>query len=275
MFSFSSFLNKVFLVPLDRWRTSPRVLIRDAWSDLHNLHKCECEIPSAKSTTIDLTDTESKKEIGTPVGSPSGQIMIDLTNFGGFQSTEQTDMPADTLAAWIKNSLYVLNEKDRQLITSPYGMADDGIIQASQLLLAQHFPDIEGLQPPTLEQIQGFRVHSGEFLQLFRHSHWIPVSNVGCDKGVVHVYDTMYSSIPLSTVHTITRLVLYPISKLTLKMVNADLQRNCSDCGVLCLAIAFDVLSARASQVAAYTHQLLRQHLCKCLEECHFSPFPS
>ena len=128
-------------------------------SDLHNLHKCECEIPRAKSTTIDLTDTEPKKETGTPVGSPSGQTMIDLTNFGGSQSTEQTAMPADTPAAWIKNSLYVLNEKDRQLITSPTGWLDDRIIQASQLLLAQHFPDIEGLQPPTLEQIQGFRVH--------------------------------------------------------------------------------------------------------------------
>ena len=129
------------------------------------------------------------------MGSPSGQTMIDLTNFGGSQSTEQTAMPADTPAAWIKNSLYVLNEKDRQLITSPTGWLDDRIIQASQLLLAQHFPDIEGLQSPTLEQIQGFRVHSGEFLQLLnvRRSHWILVSNVGCDKGVVHVYDTMYS----------------------------------------------------------------------------------
>ena len=27
-------------IPLDRWRTSPRVTIRDAWSDPHNLHKC-------------------------------------------------------------------------------------------------------------------------------------------------------------------------------------------------------------------------------------------
>ena len=101
-------------------------------------------------------------------------------------------------------------------------------------------------------------IHVLQFLQLLnvRHSHWILVSNVGCDKGVVHVYDTMYFSIPLSTVHTITRLVLCPTSKLTLKMVDVDLQRNSSDCGVLCLAIAFDVLSARAPQVAAYTHKL-------------------
>ena len=169
------------------------------------------------------------------MGSQSGQTMIDLTNFGGSQSTKQTDMPADKPAVWIKNSLYVQNEKDRQLITSPTGWLDDRIIQASQLLLAQHFPDIEGLQPPTLEQIQGFRVHSGEFLQLVnvRHSHWILVSNVGCDEGVVHVYDTMYSSISLSTVHTITRLVFCPTSKLTLKMVDVELQRNSSDCGVL------------------------------------------
>ena len=126
--------------------------------------------------------------------------MIDLTNLDGSKSMKQTNMPADTPAAWIKNSVYVLNEKDHQLITSPTGWLDDTIIQASQLLLAQHFPDMEGLQPPTLEQIQGFQVHSGEFLHLrnVRRSHWILVSNVGCDKGVVHVYNTMYSSVPLS-----------------------------------------------------------------------------
>ena len=186
-------------------------------------------------------------------------------------------MPADTPAVRIKDSLYVLNEKDHQLITCPTGWLDDKIIQASQLLLAQHFPDIKGLQPPTLEQIQGFRVHSREFLQLLnvRRSHWILVSNVGCDEGVVHVYDTMYFSIPLSTVYTIMRLVLCPTSKLTLKMVDVDLQRNSSDCGVLRLAIAFDVLSARAPQVASYTHKLIRQHLCECLEHCCFSAFPA
>ena len=211
------------------------------------------------------------------MGSPNGQTMIDLTNLDGSQSMKQTDMLADTPAAWIKNSLYVLNEKHHQLIASPTGWLNDTIIQASQLLIAQHFPDIEGLQPPILELIQGFRVHSGEFLQLLnvRRSHWILVSNVGCDKGVVHVYDTMYSSIPLSTVHTITRLVLCQSSKLTLKMVGVDLQRNSSDCGVLCLTIAFDILCSRAPQVAKYTHKLIRKHLCECLEKCCFSPSPA
>ena len=33
-------LTKFSFIPLDRWRTSPRLMIRDAWSDLHSLHKC-------------------------------------------------------------------------------------------------------------------------------------------------------------------------------------------------------------------------------------------
>ena len=83
--------SSTHFLPLERWRISPRVTIRYAWSDPHNLHKCRCEIPRAKSTTIDLTDTEPKKE--TP---SSGQTMIDLTN-------GQKSQPS----ALIKNLLYV------------------------------------------------------------------------------------------------------------------------------------------------------------------------
>ena len=145
------------------------------------------------------------------------------------------------------------------------------------MLLTQHFPDTDGLKPPTLEQIQGFQLHSGEFVQLLnvRNSYWIVVSNLGCDKDVVNFYDTMYPSIPSSTSDIIARLVFCHSATLTIKMVEVDLQSNSSDCGVLSLAIAYDLLCAQAPCVTRYDHSLIREHLCERLTKSSFSEFPA
>lgn len=254
-------------IPLDKWRTSTRIRVRDAWSDPSNLHKCECKRSQAVTHLTDPGKAQSKLMTSTPT---ADKTTIDLTNPGG---SPLTAVPI----VWIKNPLYTLHETDRQLINSPSGWLNDEIIQASQLLLAQHFPNVDGLQPPTLEQIQGFEVHFHQFIQILnvRNNHWILVSNLGCDKDVVHVYDTMYSSIPSSTVDTIARLVFCSSATLTIKMVEVDLQRNSSDCGVLCLAIAYDLLSIRAPCITTYDHELTRRHLSECLLNCSFSPFPA
>ena len=143
------------------------------------------------------------------------------------------------------------------------------------MLLTQHFPDTDGLELPTLEQV--FQLHSGEFVQLLNvpNSHWIVVSNLGCDKDVVNVYDTMYPSIPSSTSDTIACLVFCHSATLTIKMVDVDKQSNSSDCGVLSLAVAYDLLCAQAPCVTKYDHSLIREHLCECLTKSSFSEFPA
>ena len=237
-------------IPLDKWRTSLRIItLRVAQNDPCNLQKCECERPVTE------------------------RVMIDLTDIDKSPPTEKIKAPT----VWIMNSLHILHESDHQLITSPSGWLNDKIIQASQQLLAQQFPNTEGLQPPTLEQINGFEAHSGHFLQVLNvgRSHWIVVSNLGCERNVVNVYDTMYMSLPSSTVDTIARLVFCPSPILTIRMVDVDLQRNSSDCGVLSVAIAYDLLASQAPCVAKYDHKLIRQHLCDCLSKCILSAFPA
>ena len=60
------------------------------------------------------------------------------------------------------------NESDREIIETFTGWLNDKIIDASQKLLAQHFPLTSGLEPPTLEQINGFRAHTDNFIQTLR-----------------------------------------------------------------------------------------------------------
>lgn len=177
--------------------------------------------------------------------------------------------------------MYILYESDRNRISGKFdhGWLDDTIISASQKLLAQQFPNIAGLQPPTLEQTKGgFTGHTGPFAQILniRNSHWVLVSNLGCDKHVVHVYDTLYTSLPSSTINTIAGLAFCSLSELEIKMVDVDLQKNGADCGVLSVANAFNLLSARSPCSVRYADSnMLRRHLCECLERCLFSFFPT
>ena len=104
-----------------------------------------------------------------------------------------SDSASTTSKNWLSNELYTLTLKD---VFSPM-VGSDSVIQAAQLLIMQEFPHMSGLQEPVLAQTLGFQVHRGEFVQIIcvGHSHWCTVLNIGCDEGVVKVYDSLYSSV--------------------------------------------------------------------------------
>lgn len=147
-----------------------------------------------------------------------------------------------------------------------------------QLLNCSYFSSFHtsGLQPPTLAQAMAFDAHKGEFVQILcvRNSHWCTVSNVGCDNGVVNVYDSMYPSVTSTTTKVIASLVFTQAPKLVIRMMDVGMQSNSSDCGVLSIAFAYDICSGSDPCKARYNHNLIRQHLLKCLEDCSISRFP-
>ena len=56
--------------------------------------------------------------------------------------------------------------------------------------------------------------------------------------------------------------------------MGVDPQKNSSDCGVLYVAIAFDLLSAKGQCIAAYNSTIIRKHLSQCRVNCCLTPFP-
>ena len=66
---------------------------------------------------------------------------------------------------WVNNLLYPLTHDDQKVVVSPTGWLTDKVIATAQMLLLQHFPNVLGLQPPTLQEVLGFQVHSREFVQ--------------------------------------------------------------------------------------------------------------
>ena len=176
---------------------------------------------------------------------------------------------------WVNNLLYSLTHQDRKIIASHSGWLTDKVITAAQMLMLQYFPGMSGLQPPTLQEVCAFQVHTGEFVQIvnIRNRHWCVVSSVGCDSGVVNVYDSLYSSVSNKTIHLIASMVYSSSSTLEVRMMDVAKQSNSSDCGILSIAYAFDLCSGNDPCEVKYYHKKIRQHLVMCLENCQLSRF--
>ena len=141
---------------------------------------------------------------------------------------------------WVKNLLYALTYEDHKVVVSLTGWLTEEVITAAQMLLLQHFPNMSGLQPPTLQEVLGFQVHSRKFVQIIhvRNSHWCVVSTVHCENGAVNVYGSLYSSVLSKTIHLIASMTSSSAAKLVVRMTDVEKQ---SDRIVLAIAYAFDI----------------------------------
>ena len=176
---------------------------------------------------------------------------------------------------WVNNGAYTLNCRDREVVLSRRGWLTDKIICAAQMMLLQFFPNMAGLQPPTLQRVFAFQVHSGEFVQIIhvRNNHWCVVSTVGSQSGVVRVYDSLYKTLSKETEYLIASMVHVPSSDLQIVMMDVDKQSNGSDCGVLAIAYVFDICSGGDPCTVRFDHSKIRSHLATCLENCQVSRF--
>ena len=165
---------------------------------------------------------------------------------------------------------------DKEEVLSPSGWLSDTVIEVAQRLILQEFPVISSLQDPAVHQSLSFQVLRGDFAQIIivGGCHWCTVSNIGCDDGVVNVYNTMYSSVSSATLKLIASLVFSPANQLVVRMMDVGRQSNCSDCGILAIAFAYDICGGNDPCPVKFDHRSIRQHLANCLEQCRLSRFP-
>ena len=116
----------------------------------------------------------------------------------------------------------------------------------------------------------------GKFVQIVhvRNNHWCVVSTVGCDCGVIHVYDSLYRSVSREALSLIASMVYSPSSELNITKMDVEKQSNGSDCGVLAIAYAFDICNGLNPCNVRFDQNKIRQHLATCLEKCQISRFP-
>ena len=186
-------------------------------------------------------------------------------------SSESEEVEA--LELWVNNSAYALDHHDKEVVLSQRGRLTDKIICVAQMILLQYFPNMASLQPPTLQKVFAFQVHSGEFVQIIHvsNNHWALVSTVGCQSGFVRVYDSLRKT---DIVYLIASMVHVLSSDLKIVMMDVAKQSNGSDCGVLANAYAFDICSGMDPCSVRFDHRKITQHLATCLENCQISRFP-
>ena len=228
-------------ISLDKWRVAPKVSMCSVRGDSDSLEQCSCDLNKLQEdpcTVVHLSDD------------------------------------SDTAAyVWVQCPLYSLTLEDKKDIMALTGWLSDSIITAAQRLMSS---TVSGLEPPVLQQTLSFQRHTGEFVQILHvgNCHWCVVSNMGCEEGVVHVYDSSYTRESAVTLRVIASLLYVTGPKMVVKVMNTQRQCNGSDCGVFAIANAYELCCGFDPCKAKFDHKPFRQHLAKCMETQHMSRFP-
>ncbi len=142
---------------------------------------------------------------------------------------------------------------------------NDNIIFVTSILIKRLWPFVD-------REIHGFRSSqskslSSPFIQVLqvKRSHWITVSTLHCDPGVVKVYDSLNNTIDLSTKCQIAAIMRCSESAIKLEFVNIQRQPNGSDCGLFALAVATELVQQRTPEWCFWDVSQMRPHLIECL----------
>ena len=172
---------------------------------------------------------------------------------------------------WLADPYLMLVDKDRLMRKD---WLNCRLIEAAQCLLKEAAPTMEGLQTPLNGEGYKFRQVSGRFIQVLNvhnKSHWIVVSNVGCEAGVVNIFDSAYNFLDLNMKKQICSLWQPSFNEVELRLVNIQHQPNGSDCAIAC---ATELAHDRDPQLCVWETERMRPHLRDCFENRKIEPFP-
>ena len=164
-----------------------------------------------------------------------------------------------------------------QKIISDGDWLTDRIIDAVQNVLRLAHPHIGGLQSTILGETLTFDIQRGNFVQVLNvsRSHWITISNIGCEPETIAIYDSLGSgSVPARTSEQIAAIVFSSSSSIQLIFKSVQMQSGGSDCGLFALAFATSLSKGEKPEEINYMQHQFRQHLQNCIVAKQFTLFP-
>ena len=141
-------------------------------------------------------------------------------------------------------------------------------------MLRTSYPHIGGLQDSALAETLSFDIQRGEFVQFINvsGSHWIAVSTIGCQPGVVNIYDSIPScGVPTRTKEQIVAIIFNQDKEVTLEFQAVQSQRGSR---LFALAFAISLCSGESPIQTNYIQHLFRSHLLHCFTRRMISAFP-
>lgn len=225
----------------------------------------------------------SKTTWQCPACRKSKTAKLKATTYASYSSSSSSETEDDQakvtgVSVGVTNKTGVLGnltQSDFDIINSSTGWLDCNIIQQAQVLLQQHNPLIDGFQRTTLGPARNFDIVNGEFVQILHtgSDHWVCVSSVGCQPGIVHLFDSLYNNVILSEVEEQIQDMLG--GKLgDLVYVPTQQQSNGSDCGVFAIATATCLTFGEDPTHMTIDVSRMRPHLATCLRNGKIDMFP-
>ena len=170
-----------------------------------------------------------------------------------------------------------LTDSHYGIIRNPIGWLDCDIIQQAHILLKNLDPTMEGLQRPTLGPCRNFARVQNPFIQILHtgNDHWVCVSTVRSDDGLVDLYDSLFHNIIQNEVEEQVKCLIGEANYMGLRVVAVQQQGNGSDCGVFAIAFATCLVNGILPQTVQFVPNEMRGHLINCFRNGQLELFPT
>lgn len=200
------------------------------------------------------------------------------TRFVEFDQSEELRQQMYIAKEKIKGAHYVSPYRGLERILDPqYWLEDDEIDRASRMIKKER-NDIYGLEDVCVTSAGQGSKCSGNFIQIL-HSHghhWVTATTIGCDSGVIKVFDSMYRHFDRDCMKQV--IAMAPVkesSNITIELAQFQRQKTKAECGLFAIAAAFSIAKGNDPSDDRYDLEKMRTHLYKCLDEKSLEQFPA
>ena len=177
----------------------------------------------------------------------------------------------------ISNKHFALLNEDRQILLSPVGWLTTSLISAAQILLREQSGAKTCLQDPRLAQSMGFKVVSGDFVQIVhnRFGHWLIISNIGSNGGAeIMVYDSLHPLINTFVKKQIAAMLKTTENEIKVNIMDIQVQARTCDCGLFAVATSATLVNGIHPEECTFNQSGMRRHLYDSFNQGIFDPFP-
>lgn len=169
------------------------------------------------------------------------------------------------------------NARDlKRIHRTDFWLEDEHVNQAMSILKKTHL-DIDGFQDVCVMETGMAKSMKIPWIQVFnsKGNHWLTATTIGCSRGVIKIYDSLYRQVPKSVLQLLFKLTSWPSHELlTIEMPRFQKQRNSNDCGLFSIACMMSLCNGQDPANAKYDLRYLRSHLVDCLEKKFLKEFP-
>ena len=166
----------------------------------------------------------------------------------------------------------------RRIHSTEFWLEDEHVNKAMSIL-NKTYPEIDGFQDVCVIETGMAKKMKDPWIQVFNKNgnHWITATTVGCDEGVIRIYDSLYRRAPISLIKLIFKLTKSNWSShlpLVIELPKFQKQQTNHDCGLFAIAAMVDICRGLNPSLSRYDLNYMRAHLVDCLKKGSLAKFP-